>query len=71
MEMASTSSVSRNFPTLRYLAAPFRWFFRSRRRVLTVAAVPARSMTSIWAAAASSRGALPWTWTSMMRYFVW
>ena len=30
---------SRNFPTLRYLAAPFRWFFRSRRRVLTPAAV--------------------------------
>ncbi len=37
--MATTSSVSRNFPTLRYLAAPFRWFFRSRRRVLTVAAM--------------------------------
>ena len=30
--MATTSSLSRNFPTLRYLAAPFRWFFRSRRR---------------------------------------
>jgi hypothetical protein len=39
MTMATTSSVSRNFPTLRYLAAPFRWFFRSRRRVLTVAVV--------------------------------
>ncbi len=39
MTMATTSSLSRNFPTLRYLAAPFRWFFRSRRRVLTAAAV--------------------------------
>jgi hypothetical protein len=39
MTMATTSSVSRSFPTLRYLAAPFRWFFRSRRRVLTVAVV--------------------------------
>ncbi len=37
--MTPTSSVSRNFPTLRYLAAPFRWFFRSRQRVLTAAAV--------------------------------
>ena len=36
--MATTSSLSRNFPTLRYLAAPFRWFFRSRRRVLILAA---------------------------------
>jgi hypothetical protein len=39
MEMASTSSARRSFPTLRYLAAPFRWFFRSRRRVWTAAAV--------------------------------
>src|SRR5262249_45097608 len=38
-EMASTSSASRSFPTLRYLAAPFRWLFGSRRRVLTAAAV--------------------------------
>ena len=37
--MATTSSVGRSFPTLRYLAAPFRWFFRSRRRVWTAAAV--------------------------------
>jgi hypothetical protein len=37
--MASTSSVSRSFPTLRYLAAPFRWLFRSRRRAWTAAAV--------------------------------
>ena len=37
--MATTSSVGRSFPTLRYLAAPFRWFFRSRRRVWTTAAV--------------------------------
>jgi hypothetical protein len=37
--MATTSTTSRNFPTLRYLAAPFRWLFGSRRRVLTVAAV--------------------------------
>ena len=37
--MATTSSASRNFPTLRFLAAPFRWFFRSRRRVLIAAAV--------------------------------
>ena len=31
--------MSRNFPTLRYLAAPFRWVMRSRRRVLTAAVV--------------------------------
>jgi hypothetical protein len=37
--MASTSNASRSFPTLKYLAAPFRWFFRSRRRVFTAAAV--------------------------------
>ena len=37
--MTPTSSVSRSFPTLRYLAAPFRWLFGSRRRVLTAAAV--------------------------------
>ena len=37
--MATTSSVSRSFPTLRYLAAPFRWFVRSRRRVWTAAAL--------------------------------
>ena len=39
MTMASTSSVSRSFPTLRYLAAPFRWFFRSRRRAMIAAAM--------------------------------
>jgi hypothetical protein len=37
--MASTSSASRSFPTLRYLAAPFRWLFASRRRALTATAV--------------------------------
>jgi hypothetical protein len=37
--MIRSSTVSRNFPTLRYLTAPFRWFFRSRRRVLTASAV--------------------------------
>jgi hypothetical protein len=37
--MMSTSIASRSFPTLRYLAAPFRWLFRSRRRVLTASAV--------------------------------
>src|SRR5690348_8515768 len=37
--MTWTSSASRNFPTLRYLAAPFRWLFKSRQRVLTAAAV--------------------------------
>jgi hypothetical protein len=34
-----SSALSRNFPTLRYAAAPFRWFFRSRRRVRGAAAV--------------------------------
>lgn len=37
--MPTTSAVARNFPTLRYLGAPFRWFFRSRQRVMTAAAV--------------------------------
>ncbi len=37
--MTTTSTMGRNFPTLRYVGAPFRWFFRSRRRVLTAAAV--------------------------------
>ncbi len=37
--MAMTSSASRSFPTLRYLFVPFRWFFRSRRRVVTAAVV--------------------------------
>ena len=37
--MTATSGASRSFPTLRYLAAPFRWLFGSRRRVLTVAVV--------------------------------
>ena len=34
--MTRTSTPSRNFPTLQFLAAPFRWFFRSRRRALIV-----------------------------------
>ena len=37
--MASTSGLSRSFPTLKYLAAPFLWLFGSRRRVLTAAMV--------------------------------
>jgi hypothetical protein len=39
MNMATTSRASRSFPTFSYLAAPFRWFFRSRRRVVTAAVV--------------------------------
>ncbi len=39
IDMTTTTGASRSFPTLSYLAAPFRWFFRSRRRVLTVAVV--------------------------------
>jgi hypothetical protein len=35
----TTIGASRSFPTLRYIVAPFRWFFGSRRRVLTAAAV--------------------------------
>jgi hypothetical protein len=37
--MTTRSSARRSFPTLRLLAAPFRWFFRSRRRVQTAAAI--------------------------------
>jgi hypothetical protein len=37
--MTSSSTLGRTFPTLRYLAAPFRWFFRSRRRALTASAI--------------------------------
>ncbi len=37
--MATTSGIQRNFPTLRLVAAPFRWLFGSRRRMLTVAAI--------------------------------
>jgi hypothetical protein len=37
--MTQSSTMSRNFPTLRYLAAPFRWLFGSRRRVMTAVAV--------------------------------
>ena len=37
--MASRSVLSRSFPTLKYLAAPFLWLFGSRRRVLTAAMV--------------------------------
>jgi hypothetical protein len=36
--MASTS-VSRSFPTLKYIVAPFRWLFGSRRQALTTIAV--------------------------------
>jgi hypothetical protein len=39
MEMASTTGTSRNFPTLKYITAPFRWLFGSRPRALTAAAV--------------------------------
>jgi hypothetical protein len=35
----TTIGASRSFPTLKYLIAPFRWFFGSRRRALTAAAV--------------------------------
>ena len=35
MKVASNTGISRNFPTLKYLAAPFRWLFGSRRRALT------------------------------------
>ncbi len=38
MSMPETSVLSRDFPNLRYLAAPLRWFFGNRRRVLTAAA---------------------------------
>jgi hypothetical protein len=37
--MTLASTLRRNFPTLRYVVAPFRWFFGSRRRVLSAAAV--------------------------------
>jgi hypothetical protein len=37
--MTSSSNLGRTFPTLRYLAAPFRWLIGSRRRVLTAAAI--------------------------------
>ena len=37
--MTTSTPQSRNFPTLRLAAAPFRWFFGSRRRVLTAASV--------------------------------
>jgi hypothetical protein len=35
----TTIRASRSFPTLRYVFAPFRWFFGSRRRVLNSVAV--------------------------------
>ncbi len=35
----TTIGASRSFPTLKYVFAPFRWLFGSRRRVLTAAAV--------------------------------
>ncbi len=44
--MASTSGLSRSFPTLKYLAAPFLWLFGSRRRVLTAAKVLAAMMVT-------------------------
>jgi hypothetical protein len=37
--MTLTSTLSRNFPTLRYLVAPFRWLFGDRRRRRIAAAV--------------------------------
>ncbi len=37
--MATTSGLRQSFPTLRLLAAPFRWFFRSRRRVMAALAI--------------------------------
>lgn len=37
--MIETTGVSRSFPTLRRLGAPFRWLFGSRRRVLTIVGV--------------------------------
>jgi hypothetical protein len=37
--MTSHPTLGRNFPTLSYLAAPFRWLFRSRRRAVTAAAI--------------------------------
>src|SRR5262245_41158773 len=37
--MSTSSTATRSFPTLRYLSAPFRWLFRSRRRVLTASAL--------------------------------
>jgi hypothetical protein len=37
--MTLNSTLNRGFPTLRYLLAPFRWIFGSRRRMATVAAV--------------------------------
>jgi hypothetical protein len=45
--MATASSVDRNFPTLRRLTAPFRWFFRSRRRVLTTLAMLAAMIAAL------------------------
>ena len=37
--MTTTSTPRTSFPTLRYLAAPFRWLLQSRRRVLAAAGV--------------------------------
>ena len=37
--MSRTSTLSRNFPTLRYVAAPFVWAFWTRRRRWTAASV--------------------------------
>jgi hypothetical protein len=45
-ELASTSVLSRSFPTLKFLAAPFVWLFGSRRRVLTAATVLAAMMVA-------------------------
>ena len=53
MKVASNAGISRNFPTLKYLAAPFRWLFGSRRRALTTAAVLVAMIAapSLWWAA--------------------
>ena len=37
--MSRTSTLSRNFPTLRYVVAPFVWAFRTRRGRWTTASV--------------------------------
>ena len=57
--MTPTSTLSRNFPTLRYLAAPFRWLFGSRRRMLTAAAVLAAMIAAppVWWLNATARPA--------------
>src|SRR5262245_43145553 len=38
-DMTRSSTLSRSFPTVKYLVAPVRWMFGSRRRVLGAAAL--------------------------------